>query len=65
MKKKVIRYIGGSFASLFLVFAFSAAQAGPVCALDHCSSSNTVLKCDGGTCCTVTKNDSTICDCEE
>jgi hypothetical protein len=64
MKTKVIRYIGGGFASLFLVFALSAAQASPVCALmGDCSSSNTVLKCDGDRCCTVTKDDSEICDC--
>lgn len=67
MKKKVTRYILGSFASLFLVFALSASQPSPVCAAvgGGCDSGNTVLKCGDGHCCTVTKDDSEICDCEE
>lgn len=66
MRKTVSRYIVGSFASLFVVFALSASQASPVCAaVGKCSSGNTVLKCDDGVCCTVTKKDSKICDCEE
>lgn len=65
MRKTVIRYIGGIFASLFLVLAVSAAQPSPVCALGECSSGKTVLKCDNGYCCTVTKKTSKICDCDK
>ena len=67
MRKRIGRIVAGSFASLFLVFALSASQASPVCALTgDCSSGNTDLKCndDKTVCCTVTKDDSEICDCD-
>ena len=65
MRKTVSRYIFGIFASLFLVFALSASQPSPVCAATgDCSSDNTVVKCGDGHCCTVTKEDSEICDCD-
>lgn len=66
MRRTVSRYIAGIFASLFLVFALSASQPMPVCAATgDCSSENTELECndDKTVCCTVTVDESEICDC--
>ena len=74
MRKTVSRYIAGIFAGLFLVFALSASQPSAVCAavagtavagaaVKDCSSDNTVMKCDGKQCCTVTKDASEFCGC--
>ena len=66
MRTRVFRCAGGFFASLFLVFALSTSQPMPVCAAGDdpdCSSDNTVMKCDGDRCCTVTKDTSEFCGC--
>lgn len=66
MRKTVNRYMVGIFASLFLVFALSASQPMPVCAVvGKCSAENTVTDCneDLTVCCTKTKKKSEICDC--
>ena len=62
MSKRICRIAAGSFASLLLVFAMSASQPMPVCALGsptpNCTASNTVLDCNPGetVCCTKTKD---------
>lgn len=66
MRKRACRIAAGGFASLFLVFALSASQPMPVCAVANdpdCSEENTVMKCDGDRCCTVTKDTSEFCGC--
>ena len=67
MRSKIIRLVAGTFASLSLLLASSAAQPATVCATMHpdCSAGNTVLKCDDddSSCCTVTKDKSEICSC--
>ncbi len=66
MRKRTSRVAAGFFASLFVVFAFSASQPMPVCAaVGKCSEDNTVTDCndDLTVCCTKTKKDSKICDC--
>lgn len=67
MRSKIIRLVAGTFASLCLILASSAAQPATVCASTHpdCSSEKTDLKCndDYTVCCTVTKDKSEICGC--
>ena len=56
MRTRMRRFVVGVFASLSLVLALSASQPSAVCAAE-----NTVLKCDGDRCCTVTKDTSGHC----